>query len=106
MAKKGQRRDIPVPRHMTAYRMRAGIDNLAVFSIPLGTVAAVRGLTTAEREVLAEVLAGASNRQIAERRGTSERTVANQVARLFRHFGVRSRAQLVDQVLTEDREPS
>ena len=40
------------------------------------------------------VLAGLANAAIARRRGTSARTVANQVASIFRKLGVQSRAEL------------
>lgn len=52
-------------------------------------------LTPAEQLVLNGIVAGASNETIARCRGTSARTVANQVASVFRKFGVGSRAELV-----------
>lgn len=52
-------------------------------------------LTAAERGVLAGLVEGLTNQQIAERRGTSVRTVANQVASLFKKLEVGSRAELV-----------
>ena len=58
---------------------------------PLG---AVPQLTPAEREVLKDVIQGRSNRQIAERRGASVRTVANQVGALLKKLGARSRSEL------------
>jgi DNA-binding NarL/FixJ family response regulator len=51
-------------------------------------------LTVAEREVAAEVLCGRSNAEIARARATSTRTVAKQVAAVFRKLGVGSRAEL------------
>ena len=51
-------------------------------------------LTAAEADVLARLLDGLSNAQIAAERGTSARTVANQVAKLLRIFGVSSRVEL------------
>jgi len=51
-------------------------------------------LTPAERAVMALLLAGRSNSEIAKHRKTAVRTVANQVASLFRKFGVGSRAEL------------
>jgi DNA-binding NarL/FixJ family response regulator len=51
-------------------------------------------LTRAEREVLSGVIRGKSNREIAVYRDTSTRTVANQVASLFKKFGVASRTEL------------
>jgi DNA-binding CsgD family transcriptional regulator len=52
-------------------------------------------LTPCEREVALLVLQGASNAEIAKRRGTSPRTVANQMASMFRKLGVGSRVELV-----------
>lgn len=51
-------------------------------------------LSAAERAVAQLAIEGASNAVIARRRGTSERTVANQLARLYRKLGVGSRAEL------------
>ncbi len=53
------------------------------------------GLTPAESDVVAHLLRGASNAEIAAARGASERTVANQVANAFRKLGVGSRLELV-----------
>jgi DNA-binding NarL/FixJ family response regulator len=52
-------------------------------------------LTDAEREVAALVREGLTNAEIGERRGTAERTVANQLANMFEKLGVGSRVQLV-----------
>ena len=51
-------------------------------------------LTPAERQVALAVLAGYSNAEIARTRGSSPRTVANQIASIFRKLGVRSRGEL------------
>ncbi|MBK1705101.1 LuxR C-terminal-related transcriptional regulator [Halochromatium glycolicum] len=55
---------------------------------------ALRGLTEAERDVLAALLAGSTNADIARRRRSSERTVANQAQSIYRKVGVRSRNEL------------
>jgi DNA-binding NarL/FixJ family response regulator len=60
---------------------------------PLGDPAS--SLTTAERAVLACVLEGQSDHQIAEARRTSPRTIANQIGQLFAKLGVRSRRELI-----------
>ncbi len=52
-------------------------------------------ITSAERAVAEGILHGATNAEIAARRSTSVRTVANQVAALLRKFAVRSRTGLV-----------
>jgi DNA-binding NarL/FixJ family response regulator len=56
-------------------------------------------LTAGERDVLACVLEGHSHRAIAARRQSSPRTIANQVASIFKKLGVRSRRELVARVL-------
>jgi DNA-binding CsgD family transcriptional regulator len=56
-------------------------------------------LSAAEREVFRLLLQGSSNREIAAIRGTSERTVANQVQAVFRKSGVTSRAELCARAL-------
>lgn len=55
----------------------------------------VVALSSAEREVLGLLREGLSNRDIADRRGRSERTVANQVASLLRKTGAPSRRALL-----------
>ncbi len=48
-------------------------------------------LTSTERDVATLIAAGKSNQEIADTRGTSLRTVANQVAAILRKLGVPSR---------------
>jgi DNA-binding NarL/FixJ family response regulator len=68
----------------------------AVISLPNETVPdRVDRLTPAERAVTSLLLGGLSNAEIAAKRGTSERTVANQIAAIFRKLGVSSRTELV-----------
>jgi len=57
--------------------------------------AKLAGLTSAQREVAALLIAGSTNNDIAQRRATSPNTVANQVQAIFRTFGARSRGELV-----------
>jgi len=73
-------------------------DELAVFAWPAtddATPTALAGLTAAERAVLTLVVGGASNAAIASARGTSVRTVANQVASLLRKLDAASRFELI-----------
>jgi DNA-binding CsgD family transcriptional regulator len=84
-------------------RLAAGADPETVFRddglwaaalvAPAG--AALDALTGAEREVLDELLRGATNGQIAARRNRSARTVANQLASVFAKLGVDSRRGLL-----------
>ena len=51
-------------------------------------------LTSAERAIVEGLLTGLTNVEIAERRGVSQFTVANQVARIFAKLSVHSRLGL------------
>ena len=55
-------------------------------------------LTAAEAAVMALVLEGLSNAEVARRRKVSARTVANQLAALFRKLKIGSRAELMAKV--------
>ena len=63
------------------------------------SVEASAQLSPAERAVLAGVLEGSSHRTIAARRHSSPRTIANQVAAIFRKLGVHSRRELITRIL-------
>lgn len=84
-----------VPRDLEVRIHRAADETLVVFTYPAAAPQLPRSLTTAEREVLLEVLAGHSNKVIAAHRSTSTRTVANLLARAFRKLGVHGRAELL-----------
>jgi len=51
-------------------------------------------LTGTETAIARDILAGLSNAEIARKRGTAVRTIANQVASIFRKLKVRSRLEL------------
>ncbi len=68
---------------------------MMVMEFPIDETTGGDALTPAEHAVVAAIEAGKSNGQIARERGTSARTVANQVASLFRKLNVGSRAELV-----------
>jgi DNA-binding NarL/FixJ family response regulator len=93
------RRATPAPAGIETYRIALdappaeGAEELVLFVWESARVSAP--LTTAEREVLGLVLEGHSNAKIAALRGTSVRTVANQVASLLRALGARSRFELI-----------
>jgi DNA-binding NarL/FixJ family response regulator len=70
-------------------------DTLLIGATPLLDEVRLTGLTEAERAVLGLLIAGSTNADIATRRATSPRTVANQVQAIFRKFGVRSRSELM-----------
>jgi DNA-binding CsgD family transcriptional regulator len=71
------------------YRIHQGL-----FVQPLTPIADLSALGVAEREVAGRLLDGHDNARIARDRGTSRRTVANQVASIFRKLGLSSRGEL------------
>jgi DNA-binding CsgD family transcriptional regulator len=77
----------------------------AAIAVRLDTSRLLHGanLTAAEREVAGFILRGRSNGEIASARRTSARTVANQIAAIFRKVGVSSRAELVARCVGEER---
>jgi DNA-binding NarL/FixJ family response regulator len=88
----------PVPRELRAARLRLDDEDVVVLSFgsPVNDSSSV--LTAAERAVFDRLLAGDSNLAIAERRGVSKSTIANQVASIFQKLHVGSRAELVRKV--------
>lgn len=63
-----------------------------VVSLDLATLAS---LSEAERAVVALVVLGLSNKDVGVRRGSSARTVANQLASVYRKLRIGSRAELM-----------
>jgi DNA-binding CsgD family transcriptional regulator len=76
-------------------QFRAGGDEFVVVSEPIVGADVFAALTQAEREVARLVADGCSNRAIAARRGARPRTVANQLAAIYRKLAVSSRSELV-----------
>lgn len=66
---------------------------VAVLSFPIASRSAP-ALTRAERDVARRLLAGEKMATIAKARGTAVRTVANQIASIYKKLGVNSRAEL------------
>jgi DNA-binding NarL/FixJ family response regulator len=86
-------RPLEPPQHLEALESEDG--EIAVLSFSLSPRRPIESLTAAESEVARYLLEGRSNAEIARRRGSSERTVANQVSSVFRKLGVRSRLELL-----------
>jgi DNA-binding CsgD family transcriptional regulator len=74
------------------------------FALPPALLPAslARRLTRTESDVALLLIEGASNDQIAARRGRSRHTVVNQVASVFRKLGVVSRSELQNLCAAED----
>lgn len=72
---------------------RQGADVLVV-SFPVRRATFGDQLTGTEAAIAHDILLGLSNAAIASKRGTAVRTIANQVASIFRKLQVRSRLEL------------
>jgi len=83
--------DVAAPTGLQASRFRLADDEYVVFRLRQAPVGA---LSSAERAVASLAAAGRSNQAIAATRATSARTVANQLARIYRKLGIGSRAEL------------
>jgi len=83
-----------VPIGLETWRTRVGDSEYALFRFPLGKAERWSCLTSRERTVASEILHGLSNAEIAGKLGVAPRTVANQIASIFRKLGVGSRAEL------------
>ncbi|HVH45133.1 MAG TPA: helix-turn-helix transcriptional regulator [Labilithrix sp.] len=93
----------PAPAGVSAYRLDVPGDELVLFVWE--SEHATTPLAPGEREVLQLVLDGYSNTEIAAVRGTSVRTIANQVASLLKKLGARSRYELIGR-LARGQEPA
>ncbi len=89
---------IATPGSLEAHSFKIGSDEYILLSFPVGAEApwldGLDRLTASERDVVARVLRGQSNAAIASVRGTSPRTIANQLAAIYAKLGVRSRREL------------
>jgi DNA-binding CsgD family transcriptional regulator len=88
-----------IPDDLVAYAFTVEDDEYVVFSFRSSDAPAGErlddALTASERAVVDLVLLGRSNEEVALARGTSPRTVANQLGLVYRKLGVRSRRELV-----------
>lgn len=66
---------------------------VTVYNTPHGDARARWGLTLREAEVMAQVAAGFTNAQIADRLGTSEKTTKEQLSRARSKMGAGNRVQ-------------
>ena len=92
----GRTVDVRPPTGLTAQLFDLQGLELAILEWPAPLVRSKteQRLTPAERDVAGLVLEGLTNRVIAERRGRSARTVANQLASIYAKLEVGSRAEL------------
>jgi DNA-binding NarL/FixJ family response regulator len=82
--------------------MRVGERELRVIGIPRPDRCLVDILPTAEREVVGYLFEGCCYAEIAQRRRTAQRTIANQIAAVFKRLRVSGRAELVQRLFVLD----
>lgn len=85
---------VGVPTGLEVLTFEGGSWDHAVLVLPLPEWELPPGLTRSEREVARALLAGLRTAEIAARRGTTARTVSNQVQAIYQKLGVGSRVQL------------
>ena len=87
-----------IPEGLGAHSFAIGSDEYVVLSFPLALEGSSPNrwvlLTPTERHVATLVIRGQSTAAIARARGTSPRTIANQLAAIYAKLGVRSRREL------------
>lgn len=74
-------------------------ERFVVISMPVYDSACAVGLTPGERDIVARILLGQSNQEIANARGSRLSTVSNQVYSIFDKLGVESRTQLAERMV-------
>ena len=84
--------DVPA---LVAPAIRAALAGLLVLSPPLGPAVERPPLTPREKQILALVVMGYSNREIADQLVLAESTVKSHLFSAFRRLGVRSRSEAV-----------
>ena len=75
--------------------LRAALEGLLVLSPPLGPAVERPPLTPREKQILALVVMGFTNREIADQLVVAESTVKSHLFSAFRRLGVRSRSEAV-----------
>lgn len=83
--------------------LRGEEESYVIVSWPITAGQWQRDLTEAELDIALGILQGESNKGIAERRGTSARTVANQIAGIYHKLGITSRAELAARATRKSR---
>ncbi len=99
----GNDKDVPMlgaPTGMCAATFELDGEEFLVISYELCDPIVPTSLTPAERAVALGVVRGRSMAEIAKERGTSQRTVANQIQAVYEKLGVTSRLELVARLRT------
>jgi DNA-binding CsgD family transcriptional regulator len=87
------------PANLEAYGFTIETDEYVILTFRpgkgIGISESYEALTQSERGVVRLVMRGWSNSRIAAARGTSPRTIANQLGAAYRKLGVQSRRELI-----------
>jgi DNA-binding NarL/FixJ family response regulator len=86
---------LEAPADLDVRFVRRNGEQLAVLSFAWRELRIPTVVTEAEKAVIDAVIRGRSNAQIASERGRSARTIANQIASIFKKLGVHSRSELI-----------
>lgn len=78
-----------------AIRQRLGMNDALALKLAHLPLRPPMRLTPGERQVITLIAHGKSDAQIAKARGTSVRTVLNQVTSVFRKLGIKTREELL-----------
>jgi DNA-binding CsgD family transcriptional regulator len=86
----------------TVWSIGAPDDEIVVFELPQPVLRLPTQLSSAECDIVALLVEGHRNARIAELRGVSPNTVANQLVRIFAKLGVGSRSELIALCVAKD----
>ena len=95
MADRASKYTLAAPADLSASEMEIDGQTFLLFEWTTAPPPRFEGLSPAEQDVAEGILRCESNAEIARRRGASLRTVANQIAAIFRKLQVRSRFELI-----------
>ena len=101
-----ERAPFSAPRGIQLERAAQRGKPAVLVSFPVPNVDWSRSLTSAEKDVANDILAGLPNDAIGRKRGSSVRTVVNQVASIFKKVGAHSRLELCLVVYTGRTPPA
>jgi DNA-binding CsgD family transcriptional regulator len=87
--------ELCAPRELEAFTFSVEDDEYALFVFPMEEIEPPQGLTRTEREVARALFQGKSNADIGRERGTSPRTIANQLRSIYGKLGVSGRVELI-----------
>ena len=88
----GAQAQVPTPADLVVVK---DLGDTVVLSFPEEIPRFPPGLTESQRDVARRVFEGQSAREIAQARGSSPRTIGNQLESIYRKLGVTSRVELV-----------